>query len=77
MTVTVSSRGQMVLPSAVRRRYHLVPRSKVEVLDNGREIVLIPLPRDSFKKARGILKGVSTMDLVTLRRQERVREHGT
>lgn len=77
MTVTISSRGQMVLPSKVRKRYHLFPHSKVEVFENGKEIILIPLPQDSFKKSRGILKGVSTGDLVSLRRQERLREHGS
>ncbi len=76
MTVTISTRGQMVLPSNVRRRYHLTPHSKVEVLDNGKEIILVPLPVDSFKRARGILKGVSTKDLIVLRHQERRKEHG-
>jgi AbrB family looped-hinge helix DNA binding protein len=76
MTLTISTRGQMVLPSAVRRRHHLIPHSKVEVLDNGKEIILIPLPKDSFKKSRGILTGVSTKDLINLRRLERSREHG-
>ncbi len=77
MTVTISTRGQMVLPSTVRRRYHLMPQSKVEVLDNGKEIILVPLPSNSFKQAKGILKGVSTKDLIDLRRQERRKEHGS
>ena len=76
MTVTVSSKGQVVVPSEFRKRYNLKPGSKIEFLDNGNEIVLIPLPRDSFKASYGILKGkgITTRDLIEFRRKERKKE---
>ncbi len=75
MAVTVSSKGQLVIPSAVRKRYHLVPGTRVEVMDNGREIVLVPVPKDTFRASRGMLKGYSTAEFLRWRRQEHAREH--
>ncbi|HBQ38351.1 MAG TPA: AbrB family transcriptional regulator [Candidatus Omnitrophica bacterium] len=76
MTVTVSMKGQLVIPAAIRKRYHLVPKSKVDVLDLGHAIVIRPMPTgDPFLASRGILKGkVSTQALLKMRREERARE---
>ena len=76
MTVTLSSRGQLVIPAAIRKRRHLKPRAKFEVLDTGRGIFLLPLPTgDPFLASRGLLKGkLSTQDLIAMRRKERARE---
>ena len=60
MTVTISERGQMVLPARIRKKYGIDVRSKVEVLDMGGEIIIIPLPKGGFKAARG--RYVVTMD---------------
>ena len=77
MTVTVSSKGQVVIPAELRRRYNLKPSSKIEFLDNGNELVVVPLPRDPFKASYGILKGkgVRTKDLMEIRRKERKKEN--
>ena len=75
MTLKLSSKGQVVIPSSIRKRYHLKAHSKLELLDQGGQIVLVPVPKDSFKASRGILKGlVSTDDLLAMRRQEREAE---
>ena len=76
MTVTVSSRGQLVIPAKIRRRYRISSQAKIECLDLGSEIVLVPIPKDAFRASRGILKGLSTADLLAARRKERLREHG-
>ena len=76
MTATVSIRGQLVIPARIRRRYQIGPQSKIELLDLGNEIVLVPIPKDAFRKSRGILRGVSSQDLLMARRRERAREHG-
>jgi len=75
MTVTVSSKGQMVIPAAVRKRYHIASGSRVEVLDTGVEIVLVPIPKDALKASRGMLKGYSVNEFLQWRKQERTREH--
>ena len=76
MMVTVSVRGQTVIPSSIRRKYRIGPKSRVEFIDTGKEIVLVPIPPNSFVHSKGILKGLSTNDLVKERRKERLREHG-
>lgn len=75
MAVKVSSKGQLVIPAAVRKRYHIGPGSHMEVLDTGQEIVLVPVPKDAFRASRGMLKGYSVKEFLQWRRQERQREH--
>lgn len=75
MTVTVSHRWQTVIPAEIRRRYGIQANSKIEIIDTGKEIILVPLPKDAFKSSRGALRGVGTSDLLRLRRKERRREH--
>jgi AbrB family looped-hinge helix DNA binding protein len=76
MVATISSKGQLVIPASIRRRYHLTAKSKVDFLDTGHSIVLIPLPPgDPFLASRGLLKGkFSTAEFLKLRREERTRE---
>lgn len=75
MGVVISVRGQTVIPSEIRKKYNITPKSKIEFLDTGKEIVIIPLPKDPFLESRGILKGVTTEDLIEERRKERKYEH--
>ena len=77
MTAKVSLRGQTVIPAALREKYNIRPNSRIEFLDVGGEIVLIPIPANGFKAARGLFKnkGLSLKDLQEYRRSERAREH--
>ena len=76
MTAKVSLRGQTVIPAELRRKYNIRPNSRVEFLDTGGEIVLVPVPEEGFQAARGMLKakGLSLKDLWDFRRRERMRE---
>ena len=76
MTAKVSLRGQTVIPAELRQKYNIRPNSRVEFIDAGGEIVLIPVPENGFKTARGMLKGkgMSLKDLWDFRRAERARE---
>ncbi|MFH1454300.1 MAG: AbrB/MazE/SpoVT family DNA-binding domain-containing protein [Armatimonadota bacterium] len=71
MTIKISNKGQIVIPASIRAKYGLKPKSKVELIDLGNEIVIVPIPGKSCKDARGILKGISVKDLITQRRSER------
>ena len=75
MLVTVSSRGQTVIPAELRKKYGITANSKIEFVDIGEEIELVTLPENPFESSRGILKGVATKDLFEARRQERVSEN--
>ena len=72
--VTVSTKGSIVISSALRRKYGLVPGSLVEVEDRDGEIVLSI--RLAYKEARGILSGglSLTADLLAERTKDMERE---
>jgi AbrB family looped-hinge helix DNA binding protein len=75
MTAKVSARGQTVIPAELRRKYGIEPNSRVAFLDLDGEIVLVPVPKDGFRKAKGSLESrVRMQDLWDLRREERERE---
>jgi AbrB family looped-hinge helix DNA binding protein len=57
-TVTVSPKFQVVIPRAVRRALGLKPGQKIQVIQYGSRIELIPIR--PIKKARGFLKGIDT-----------------
>ncbi len=55
MTTTVSSRGQTVIPAAIRARHHLTEQSRLAWIDDGETIRVIPLSaKNPF--GRGIAK---------------------
>jgi AbrB family looped-hinge helix DNA binding protein len=76
MTAKVSLRGQTVIPAVLRQKYHIRPNSRVEFLDAGNEIVLVPVPEKGFQASRGFLKGrgICMQDLFDQRKRERTRE---
>lgn len=74
MTITVSRRGQMVIPANIRKKYGIKEPSQVELIDTGKEIVIVPIPKNAFKKSKGVLDGlVGINDLIKARREDRER----
>jgi AbrB family looped-hinge helix DNA binding protein len=60
-TTTISPKFQIVIPKEVRDKLHLVPQQRLQVIEKGGVITLVPeLPLKSLK---GILKGMSKTDL--------------
>jgi AbrB family looped-hinge helix DNA binding protein len=57
-TVTVSPKYQVVIPKTIREALHLRPGQKMQVVEYGGRIELIP-ERD-MKELRGFLKGINT-----------------
>lgn len=72
MTTKLSEKGQIVIPVELRRRYNIKPGSKVELMDIGGEIVIIPITvKNPIEEARGFLKGgKSTKELMKAARKE-------
>jgi AbrB family looped-hinge helix DNA binding protein len=57
-TVTVSPKYQVVIPKAMREALHLRPGQKMQVIEYGGRIDLVP-ERD-IKELRGFVKGINT-----------------
>ena len=73
-TATATSKGQIVIPAALRRRYGIKPGTRVRLLDLGDRIVLVPLNEAYYRQLRGSLEaGGALAALEELRSQERQR----
>jgi AbrB family looped-hinge helix DNA binding protein len=71
MTTTVSTRGQTVIPSEMRRKYGIDEDSRLEWLEEGGCIRVIPIPADPISALRGSAKGEGLFDRLM---EERARD---
>jgi AbrB family looped-hinge helix DNA binding protein len=53
--VKTLSKGQIVIPSDIRKRYHIEPGTEIQIMEYGGIIYLIPPVQDPIKAACGIL----------------------
>lgn len=72
----ISTKGQLVIPKKFRQKYGLQPQTLVEIVDTGKNLVLIPIHGDPVKNSRGMLKDtkISTQSLLSMKKEERQRE---
>jgi len=55
---TISSKFQIVIPKEIREKMHLTPQQRLQVIEKGGVISLVPeIP---LKSLRGSLKGIDT-----------------
>ena len=54
-TVKTLSKGQIVIPVEIRKKYNIKPGSEIQVVEYGGIIYLIPPVEDSIKAACGSL----------------------
>ena len=57
---TVTTKGQLVIPSKLRRKYGIRKGTRVAMIEDGPRIVLQPLTREYVRSLRGSLKGESS-----------------
>lgn len=75
MTTTITDRGQTVVPAGIRRSHHMERRTKLEWIDDGLSIRVVPLGVDTIRSARGMFgKGGLREALIKDRREDRARE---
>lgn len=58
---TVSTKGQLVIPSAIRVSLGIKPGTRIAVRTDGSRIVLEPVSKNLIRKLRGITKGGPSM----------------
>jgi AbrB family looped-hinge helix DNA binding protein len=78
-TTTVSSRGQVVLPSHVRRKLGLRKGMRINIVfgeESDGSIVLQPLRADAIRKVRGSLPGAAEALDFLQEEKRRDRERG-
>ena len=57
LKVTVSAKGWVVIPAELRKKYGIKPGSKLQFVDYGGALELIPVPDNPIETAVGMLKG--------------------
>ncbi|GIK72022.1 MAG TPA: AbrB/MazE/SpoVT family DNA-binding domain-containing protein [Chloroflexi bacterium] len=77
MTIaTISSKGWIVIPAALRKKYGLHPGDSVALVDYGNALMIVPAAMDPVRAARGLFKGDTSLvnALLEERAQEQSRE---
>ena len=72
MNVTVSAKGWVVIPAELRKKYGIKPGSRMQFVDYGGALELIPISDDPIESAAGMLKGGKSLTQALL--EERRRE---
>ena len=58
---TISSKFQIVIPKGIREKLHLAPKQRLQVVEKGGVITLIP--EVSLASLRGVLKGINIKEI--------------
>jgi AbrB family looped-hinge helix DNA binding protein len=74
MRSTITSRGQTVIPAAIRRHFQLDPSKKLEWIMDHNEIKVVPVEADAIEAFRGRGKGGSVKRLLHERKRDSVLE---
>ena len=74
----VSAKGWIVILADYRKRYHIQSGDKVQIIDYGSGMSIIPHLDNPVKNAKGILKGDSSLigSLLVERKKERTKDNG-
>ena len=75
-TAYVTSKGQLVVPAKLRRRYGIKPGTKVCFIERGNEILFQPVTKEYIRSVCGMLKSETlvTQELLKERAKDRERE---
>ncbi len=58
---TVTTKGQMVIPARLRRKYGIRKGTRVAVLEEDHRMILQPITMEFVRSLRGSLKGKSSL----------------
>ncbi|MBN2449525.1 MAG: AbrB/MazE/SpoVT family DNA-binding domain-containing protein [Lentisphaeria bacterium] len=72
-TATVSAKGWVVIPAPYRHRHHLTPGTKVEIVDYGDSIGIVPSMANPPRDARGTLRGGRSLTAALLAERSKER----
>ena len=75
-TAQVTSKGQLVVPVRIRRKYGIKPKTKICFIERNNEILFQPVTKEYIRGIRGLLKSdVSiTQELLKERARDKKRE---
>ena len=71
-TSTVTTKGQLVIPARLRRKYSIRKGTRVTFIEDDNRLILQPITDEFIKRLRGSLKGGPS--LMAILRKERKRD---
>lgn len=71
---TMTSKGQIVVPAKLRRRYGLKPGTKVYFIERDSEILFQPVTKEYLKSVHGMLTSTSSVTEELLKERARDKE---
>jgi AbrB family looped-hinge helix DNA binding protein len=75
-TTVVTTKGQIVIPSKIRRKFNIKKGTKLYIEERGEELIIKPVTQAYFEKIAGILqtKGKLSKSLLEERSKDKERE---
>ena len=70
METYATTKGQIVIPASLRRKYGIKVGTKIIIHDAGEEIVLRPITEQYLKSLRGSLKGSDALKILMNERKK-------
>jgi len=75
MESTVTVRGQTAIPVAIRKKYNIKPKTKLEWIDDGHTISVLPISQNPINALKGRFKDANLREaLLRSREEERKRD---
>jgi AbrB family looped-hinge helix DNA binding protein len=78
-TATVSAKGWVVIPKSIRDKHGLKKGSRVQVLDYGQMLAIVPIPDDPIEALHGMFEAGPSLtgELLAERKRDRAKEEGS
>lgn len=73
-TARVTSKGQLVIPSRLRRKYGIKPGTKIRFIERDREILFQPVTREFIRGVCGMLESETSVTRELLKERARDKE---
>jgi AbrB family looped-hinge helix DNA binding protein len=70
-TVKILAKGQIVIPAAIRKRYRIEPGTRIQIMEYGGIIYLIPPVEDPIRAACGLLPSKPSLSQKLLRERKK------
>lgn len=76
MEAYITTKGQIVIPVELRRKYGITTKTKIMIMDKEDGIVLRPITDQYLRRLQGSLKGSGALEvLLEERRKDKEREN--
>ena len=72
---TITSKGQIVVPARLRRRYGLKPGTKIYFIERNNEIIFQPLTKETIRSVHGLLASQNSVTKELLKERAKDKEH--